>query len=74
MDEKGKDEIYNHLSTLHSLIRASMAVTCREEYEALIFNENMPDEVKNNAHKIEMALNVIYHLVKDIEKSIDRLE
>ena len=51
-----------------------MAVTCREEYETLIFNENMPDEVKNNAYKIEMALNVIYHSIKDIEKGIDQIE
>ena len=74
MDEKDKNELYSHLSTIHSLIGATISVTHRKKYIEIMFNKKMPDKTKSNACRLEMELGVAYNLIQEIEKSIDRLE
>ena len=73
MIKRDTDEIYHHLSTIHSLIGAVVSVIYRKEYIEIMFNEKTPDEIKSNACKLEMKLCVAYNLIQDIEKDIDRI-
>ena len=73
MIKKDTNEIYHHLSTIHSLIGAAVSVIYSKEYIEIMFNEKTPDEIKSNACKLEMKLCVAYNLIQESEKSMDKI-
>ena len=74
MNEKDKIEIYNQLSTMQSLIDATLSVTQREEYKAIILDKKITDEIKNNEYCLKIALGIACYSIQEMTDGVDRID